>query len=103
MRIQHFLLLSIIAVISACASTGKTPSDQPDWIDGDSKHYPKQLYLTGQGMADSLDNAKDRARADLAKQFEVAVHARSLQQQQFSKQQRGKRALKSSKRVFRAN
>lgn len=93
MRIQHLLLLSIIVLVSACASTGKTPGNQPDWVDGDSKHYPKQLYLTGQGMAGSLDDAKDRARADLAKQFEVAVHARSLQLQQFSKQQMGEESV----------
>ncbi len=40
-------------------------------------------------MADNLNDAKDRARADLAKQFEVAINERSLQQQQYSKQQQG--------------
>ncbi len=96
MKIQH-LLLSIIVLVSGCASTAKTPVDQPDWIDDVSKHYPPQLYLSGQGMADNLDDAKDRARADLAKQFEVAVHARSLQTQQYSKQQTGEESVEELK------
>jgi len=85
----HTLLLSVIVLISACSSTATKNGSQPDWIDGHSKHYPGQLYLSGQGMADNLNDAKDRARADLAKQFEVAINERSLQQQQYSKQQQG--------------
>ena len=97
MRIQTFLLLSITVLLSACATTGKQDNGQPDWIDAQSKHYPPQLYLTGQGMADNLDDAKDRARADLAKQFEVAVQDRSRQQQEYSKQQAGEESVESLK------
>ncbi len=89
MHALHTLLLSAIVFISACSSTGTKNNNQPDWIDSHSKHYPAQLYLSGQGMADNLNDAKDRARADLAKQFEVAINERSLQQQQYSKQQQG--------------
>jgi len=92
MRALHTLLLSVIVLISACTGTTTKPDGKPDWIDAHSKHYPAQLYLTGQGSADNLNDAKDRARADLAKQFEVAINERSLQQQQYDKQQQGEKS-----------
>jgi len=91
MRALHTLLLSVIVLISACTGTTIKQDNPPDWIDSHSKHYPAQLYLTGQGSADNLNDAKDRARADLAKQFEVAINERSLQQQQYNKQQQGEK------------
>jgi len=92
MRASRTLLLSVIILISACTGTAIKQADRPGWVDGRSKHYPAQLYLTGQGMADNLNDAKDRARADLAKQFEVAINERSLQQQQYNKQQQGEQS-----------
>jgi hypothetical protein len=83
-----------IALISACASAPEKGA-RPDWIDGQSQRYSQQLYLTGQGSGDTLDDAKDRARADLAKQFEVAVQERSQQQQEYRKQQQGEESSES--------
>ncbi len=88
MRALHTLLLSTIVLISACTGTEIKPS----WLDGYSERYPSQLYLTGQGGADHLNDAKDRARADLAKQFEVAINERTQQQQQYNKQQQGEQS-----------
>ena len=95
MRTPQLLLLSFIVLVSACASTGKQAGDLPDWVDGQSKQHPKALYLTGVGIADNLDDAKDRARADLAKQFEVAVQEQSQQQQEYTKQQQGEESAES--------
>jgi len=95
MRKLQSLLLSTIVFISACAGTGGQRNGQPDWVDGQSKRYPSELYLLGQGMAENLDDAKDRARADLAKQFEVAINERSQQQQQYSKLQQGEQSTES--------
>ncbi len=78
------ILLCLFA--TACAST---PDDgvRPDWIDGQSGQYPQALYLSGQGSALTPQDAKDRARSELAKQFEVAVRERGQQSQTFSSQQ----------------
>jgi hypothetical protein len=76
-------LLFITVLISACASHPVT--DRPDWIDVGSKRYPAELYLSGQGSADTLDDAKDRARADLAKVFEVGITAESSDIQTFER------------------
>ncbi len=95
MQIHRLILLSFIVLISACAATGEHDIDLPEWVDGKSKQRPAALYLTGIGIADNLDDAKDRARADLAKQFEVAVQERSQQQQEYSKLQQGEESVES--------
>lgn len=95
MRIHNTLLPFIIVLVSACAGRPVLDNDGPDWLDGKSKRYPAELYLSGQGSADDLDDAKDRARADLAKQFEVAVYEHSRQEQQYSKQQQDGESVES--------
>jgi hypothetical protein len=68
--------LSIIAtgaILFGCASAPTTP----DWVNGKSAKYPDNQYLVGRGQADTLDDARNRARADLAKILEVAVSAKS--------------------------
>lgn len=78
--------LSVITFISAltllmggCA----TKPSQPDWVVGDSAKYQSAQYLTGRGQAGTQEEAKDRARADLAKVFQVAVVADSEDVQSF--------------------
>ncbi len=87
MKYHVILLLCLFA--AACASTNGGNGGRPDWIDGQSEQYPPALYLSGQGSAISAQDAKDRARAELAKQFEVAVRERGQQAQIFSSQQAG--------------
>ena len=87
------MLLYLFAV--ACASTPDDEGGRPDWIDGQSTQYPQALYLSGQGSAQVLQDAKDRARSELAKQFEVAVRERSQQSQTFSSQQAGGESIQS--------
>ena len=53
-------------------------SKQPDWVDTPTEEYPQQRYLSAVGEADDRSTADDRALANLAKVFEVAVRDRSL-------------------------
>ena len=69
MNIFRRTALIALLLLSACA----TRPSQPDWVDGASGQYPAAQYLIGRGQAASLEEAKDRARADLAKIFEVSV------------------------------
>lgn len=71
--IAVFLSLVILLVSSCAGDSKKQQQQQPDWIVGEAEDYPKSLYILGQGSATSLDSAKQRARADLAKVFEVAI------------------------------
>ncbi len=77
----------LLLLVTACSGTTKKPVDFPAWISGGSQHYPSSLYLTGQGTGLTLNDAKERARTDLAKQFQVTVQERSHQSQQFQSQQ----------------
>jgi len=73
MRRTAFVILTLVAFLSACA----TKPIAPDWVSGTSEKFPASQYLTGRGQADSAEQARDRARADLAKIFQVKVEATS--------------------------
>lgn len=70
---------ALVMLLGGCA----TKPTQPDWIAGDSAQYQSTKYLTGRGQAGTQEEAKDRARADLAKIFQVAVVADSEDVQSF--------------------
>ncbi|MCK7580703.1 MAG: LPP20 family lipoprotein [Chromatiales bacterium] len=72
--------LAIVALMSGCA----TAPSQPDWVNGTSSRHPDAQYLTGRGQAPTVDEARDRARADLAKIFEVGIAATSEDTQTYS-------------------
>lgn len=63
----------LLSLLTGCASQPVTP----DWIAGDSAQYNSAQYLIGRGQAATQEEAKDRARADVAKIFQVAVVASS--------------------------
>lgn len=60
------LLLSLITMPSAYA-------DQPAWVKGDAAEYPNDQYLVGRGVGATEEEAKNRARGDLAAIFEVRI------------------------------
>lgn len=61
---------TVLALIGACASH----APQPKWtLTGRSDAYPVAEYLTGTGVANSLAVARQRARSNLSKVFEVEI------------------------------
>jgi len=72
MKISFTATLVVGFVLTACSST------QPEWVDKPSEKYPQQRYLSAVGEADDRSTADDRALANLAKIFEVAVSDRSM-------------------------
>ncbi|MGC2049041.1 MAG: LPP20 family lipoprotein [Gallionella sp.] len=81
---MKFPAIAIVALmlsfLPGCASK---PPATPDWITGDSATYSSAQYLIGRGQAAAQEEARDRARADLAKIFQVAVVAESEDVQKF--------------------
>ena len=73
MRNPLLTALCLTSMLAGCAGGGT----RPDWIDGNSKQYGNDRYLVGRGQAGNQEDAKNRARADLAKIFQVAVSAES--------------------------
>jgi len=69
----------MISLLSGCASEPATP----DWINGNSAQYNSSQYLIGRGQAPTEEEAKDRARADVAKIFQLAVVVSSDDVQRF--------------------
>ncbi|MDH5180277.1 MAG: LPP20 family lipoprotein [Gammaproteobacteria bacterium] len=76
-------------VLQGCAST-KKGGGMPDWVNGNSAQYPTTAFLIGRGEHSSQAMARDRARADLAKIFEVAIQEQSTDIVKYSSQKIGK-------------
>lgn len=66
--------LLLICLLAACS----TAPTQPQWLDQPAASYPENRYLSASGQGNSRDKADDRALANLAKIFEVAVADSSL-------------------------
>ncbi|VUD59200.1 hypothetical protein TDB9533_02616 [Thalassocella blandensis] len=65
-------------LLSACASQDtRNNNAQPDWVMSQSQQYPRSSYLSGVGEADSMSDAKSRARAEIASIFNVTVQSSS--------------------------
>lgn len=94
--------LAASALLVACAGTPDTHR-VPDWVSGESARYRAADYLLGRGSAPRVDQAQERARADLAKAFEFRVVAHSEDVQTYerdgdaaSSRSRGERRVASS-------
>jgi len=64
-----FLTCLFSVLLAACAGHNQ----RPQWLDAPQSAYPAATYLTGIGSGDSRQIATDRAFANLARVFEVAV------------------------------
>lgn len=86
MKKIHILITLATLLLAACSTTPQKVNE-PEWLSGNSTKFPATLYLTGQGSGADLNSAKDNARSELAKQFEVAVYERSQQTQEYLRSQ----------------
>ncbi|MGM0477484.1 MAG: LPP20 family lipoprotein [Pseudomonadota bacterium] len=69
------LLLVLAGLLVACAG-GPEHEPAPDWVHGDpAADYPENAWLTGSGRAARLAEARNLARAELARRFRVTVVA----------------------------
>ena len=74
MNIKIITTLFLSLLLAACSLT----SSQPSWLDQPAENYSQERYLSAVGEADSRNAANDRALANLAKIFEVAIKDQSL-------------------------
>ena len=80
------LVILLGASFSGCAVF---PSDAPPgWVNGESKNFPKKMYLLGVGEGDSRIAAEQRAYAAIARIFEVKVEAQARDSETYSIQER---------------
>ncbi len=69
----------LLTLLTGCASKPTVP----DWVVGDSNQYKSTQYLIGRGQGSSQEDARDRARADLSKIFQVTIAIDSEDVQKF--------------------
>jgi len=93
---MRLMLLILLGLLTACASTDQGPDSQPDWVSGKSSQFPNSQYLLGRGQAAQRDAATDRARADLAKNIEVQVVAQSRDTVSAQRQTQGGKVAEES-------
>ena len=73
-----------LQIASQQASAVKvTKGKRPDWIDGQSRHYPANMYLTGVGYGPDRQTSEDRARAEIAKIFHAKIDAKTRTYQEY--------------------
>lgn len=79
------ILLVWAFFLAGCAGSSAQPANVPEWVEGgEPATYPRARYLSAVGTADSQDAAKDRARAELARAFEVHVVATAQQEERLA-------------------
>jgi hypothetical protein len=76
---KRIAVVTLWMALSGCAS----PPAAPDWVSGAALEYRPGEYLIGRGQGATGEEARDRARADLAKVFEAEVTAASADEQSF--------------------
>ncbi len=92
---KPWLSVLVGVLLFGCASAPSTP----DWVNGKSAKYPDNQYLVGRGQAGAQEDARNRARADLAKILEVGVSAKSSDVTSFSS---GAEGAKTESQVSRS-
>ncbi|OGT22569.1 MAG: hypothetical protein A2V90_07395 [Gammaproteobacteria bacterium RBG_16_57_12] len=82
-----FICCLLVSGLVSCHGGAKSGAqgDKPDWVDGNSRRYPVDMYLTGVGVAPDPALARDRARVELAKIFQVAVTEQGQDTQRFER------------------
>src|SRR5690242_444038 len=70
----------LLAVLAGCAAAPKRAAAdsraakaKPEWVDGQSSEYPRDMYLSGVGLGDDRQSAEDRARGEISKVLSTVV------------------------------
>jgi len=77
MRLFNLILLVTSALILTACATGQSNQPQriePGWVKGDNAKYSARVFVVGQGNYKYLAKAKENARKEIAKQFEIELN-----------------------------
>ncbi len=79
--LSYFLLLSLL---TSCTISPAFSALKPDWIEGASRKYPAELYLTGVGYGDDRKAAEDSAVAAIARIFQAEIHSKTSELEKYT-------------------
>ncbi|OGI38449.1 MAG: hypothetical protein A2140_09365 [Candidatus Muproteobacteria bacterium RBG_16_62_13] len=77
MTITRILILAIAVLPAACVTPPPGPvlPAAPAWVSGPDPHYPDDRYLLARARANSITEAEDKARADVARPFVLHIES----------------------------
>lgn len=84
------LVLATLSVAVLCAGCSHQ-AQKPDWVAGQPGAYPASRYLLGRGEGANQQQAVDRARAELAKIFRVAITDETVDTQTVTTTRKGRK------------
>jgi hypothetical protein len=82
---RFIIVIAVLAMVTGCAGPR-----QPDWTLGKSQSYPAESWLVGVGVDRDRGRAEDRARAEIAKIFQVEIRATDKSEESHRLSQVGK-------------
>lgn len=86
---KHLLNIVLVACVALSGCASNDAAERPAWILEETPEYTHNRFILGRGQASGLDVAKDRARADVAKNFQVRVVERSADVVRFQNAETG--------------
>lgn len=87
MKRKQYLHLSCLIFFFFLMSGPITPAfsaSKPDWIEGKSRKYPAELYLTGVGYGDTRKAAEDAAYAAISRIFQAEIHSKTREWEKYT-------------------
>ena len=87
------VVVCLALILAACAGGGRQAP--PAWLSGPPADYPADRYLVGRGQGPTVEQAQDRARAELAKAFQVRIQAVNEDLTRFRRQVGGNQVTQS--------
>lgn len=64
----------LCALLLGLSCSAALAASRPDWTDGNSSKFPRELYMTGVGIASDRTSAEQRARAAVSRIFSSLVN-----------------------------
>src|SRR3972149_4421911 len=84
---KQYLQLSCLVFLSflmSCTISPAFSSSKPDWIEGASRKYHAEQYLTGVGYGDDRKAAEDSAVAAIARIFQAEIHSKTSELEKYT-------------------
>src|SRR3972149_4213731 len=88
-RYLHLSCLVFLYLLTSCTISPAFSALKPDWIEGASRKYPAELYLTGVGYGDARNDAEDSAFAALARIFQAEIHSKAIARNKYTRRDVG--------------